>query len=152
EIEQAMTGKGRGVGTVSFHELRKGHVGIFIATLIARLYRPNLVPAIQRYEVMEAAYACAYGQLYYYKSLVAEGYLRFIKDAATLRQHVEAWQKPDTREPLGFILSMEGADPVLSPDQVQEWWDVGLRIIGPTHYGISPYGHGTGTEGGFFEQ
>ena len=45
---------------------------------------------------------------------------------------------------------MEGADPVLSPDQVQEWYDAGLRIIGPAHYGVSPYAHGTGTEGGLF--
>jgi membrane dipeptidase len=40
----------------------------------------------------------------------------------------------------------------LSPEQVQEWWDVGLRIIGPAHYGVSPYAHGTGTEGGLFPQ
>src|SRR5205085_7032489 len=52
--------------------------------------------------------------------------------------------------PLGFILSMEGADSVLFPEQVQEWWDVGLRIIGPAHYGVSPYAHGTGTDGGLF--
>jgi membrane dipeptidase len=45
---------------------------------------------------------------------------------------------------------MEGADPVLSPDQVEEWWTAGLRIIGPAHYGVSPYAHGTGTEGGLF--
>jgi membrane dipeptidase len=45
---------------------------------------------------------------------------------------------------------MEGADPVLSPRQVQEWWAAGLRIIGPAHYGVSPYAHGTGTEGGLF--
>ena len=47
---------------------------------------------------------------------------------------------------------MEGADPVLAPEQVQEWWDAGLRIIGPAHYGVSPYAHGTGTEGGLFPQ
>ena len=47
---------------------------------------------------------------------------------------------------------MEGADPVLSPEQVQEWWDAGLRIIGPAHYGVSPYAHGTGTEGGLSRQ
>jgi membrane dipeptidase len=52
--------------------------------------------------------------------------------------------------PLGFILSMEGADPILAPDQVEEWWQAGLRIIGPAHYGVSPYAHGTGTEGGLF--
>ena len=67
--------------------------------------------------------------------------------------HVKAWTEGDSEhEPLGFILSMEGADPVLHPEQVQEWWDAGLRIIGPAHYGVSPYAHGTGTEGGLFPQ
>jgi membrane dipeptidase len=47
---------------------------------------------------------------------------------------------------------MEGADPVLSPDQVHEWYTAGLRIIGPAHYGVSPYAHGTDTEGGLFPQ
>src|SRR5207253_5210644 len=55
-------------------------------------------------------------------------------------------------EPLGFILSMEGADPILYSDEVQEWWQAGLRIIGPAHYGLSPYAHGTDTEGGLFPQ
>ena len=43
------------------------------------------------------------------------------------------------------------ADSILRPDQVQEWYDAGLRIVGPAHYGVSPYAHGTGTEGGLFE-
>ena len=51
---------------------------------------------------------------------------------------------------LGFILSMEGADAILRPDQVQEWWDAGLRIVGPCLCGVNAYGHGTSTEGGFF--
>jgi membrane dipeptidase len=150
ERDQGMSGKGRGESTVSFHELRRGGVGIFIATLLARLLRANLMPAIQRYEVMEAAYAAAHGQLAYYRALERQGVLRFIRDAAGLKAHVAAWQKRSDSEPLGFILSMEGADPVLSPGQVQEWWDNGLRIIGPAHYGVSPYAHGTGTEGGLF--
>lgn len=156
EIEQGMTQKGRGVGTVSFHDLRRGRVGLFIATLLARLLRPNLMPAIQRYENMEAAQACAYGQMAYYRTLEKNGLLRWIKDAKTLTTHVERWRTcPEEQlqsEPLGFILSMEGADPVLSPDELQEWWDAGLRIIGPAHYGVSPYAHGTGTEGGLFER
>src|SRR5258707_10117898 len=49
EHEQGMTGKGRGCNTVSFAELRRGKVAVFIATLLARLLRPNLMPAIQRY-------------------------------------------------------------------------------------------------------
>jgi membrane dipeptidase len=151
--EREMTDKARGGSTVSFPELRRGQVGLFIATLLARLLRPNLMPAIQRYTSMEAAYAAAQGQLAYYRALEQKGILRWIKDRTTLNSHVRAWQADDTHtEPLGFILSMEGADPVLCPDQIQEWWDAGLRIIGPAHYGVSPYAHGTGTEGGFFPQ
>jgi membrane dipeptidase len=41
---------------------------------------------------------------------------------------------------------------VLEPEEVQEWWDAGLRVIGPAHYGVSPYAHGTGTVGGLFER
>jgi membrane dipeptidase len=152
EREQGIVGKGRGVGTVSFPELRRGKVGVFIATLLARLLRANLMPAVQRYSSMPAAYAAAHGQLAYYRALEQEGVLRWIKDWPTLDAHVQGWRRDETKEPLGFILSMEGADPVLAPDQVQEWYDAGLRIIGPAHYGPSPYARGHNMEGGLFEQ
>jgi len=151
EKEQGIEGKGRGCNTVSFPELRRGKVAIFIATLLARLMRPNLMPALQRYESMEAAYAAAHGQLAYYRTLEQQGILRWIKDWPALDAHVRSWeQNGHGSQPLGFILSMEGADPVLTPEQVHEWWEAGLRIIGLAHYGVSPYAHGTGTEGGLF--
>src|SRR3979409_2060604 len=90
--EEEMSGKGRGCNTVSFPELRRGKVAVFIATLLARLLRPNLMPAIQRYSSMPAAYAAAYGQLAYYHALEQAGLLRWIKDAAALDAHVRAWQ------------------------------------------------------------
>jgi membrane dipeptidase len=151
EREQGMKDRTRGSNTVSFPELRRGRVAIFIATLLARVVRPDLVPAFRRYSSMEAAYAAAQGQLAYYRALERQQVLRWIKDAATLEKHVRAWsENEEGNEPLGFILSMEGADPVLVPEQVEEWWQAGLRIIGPAHYGVSPYAHGTGTEGGLF--
>ncbi len=153
KIEDGMTGNGRGCNTVSFPELRRGKVAIFIATLLARLLRPNQIPAIQRYSSMPAAYAAAYGQLAYYRALEQQGVLRWIKDKKTLEAHVRSWEAEDNGAlPLGFILSMEGADPVLSPEQVEEWFKAGLRIIGPAHYGVSLYAHGTGTEGGLFPE
>jgi membrane dipeptidase len=50
--------------------------------------------------------------------------------------------------PLGFIFSMEGADPILRPSSASEWWEDGLRVVGLAHYGLSAYAHGTGSEGG----
>jgi membrane dipeptidase len=153
EREQGLARNGRGSNTVSFPELRKGKVAIFIATLLARVLRPDCTPAFQRYTSMEAACAAAQGQLAYYRALERRGTLRCIKDKESLEAHLGAWLENEQGEqPLGYILSMEGADPVLSPDQVEEWWQAGLRIIGPAHYGISPYAHGTGTEGGLFSQ
>jgi len=151
EREAGLTEKARGCNTVSFPELRRGKVATFIATLLARQVRPGLVPAFQRYDCMEAAYAAAQGQLAYYRALEKRGTLRWIKDRRDLEAHVGAWEaKEGGAQPLGFILGMEGADPVLSPEQVAEWWQAGLRIIGPAHYGVSPYAHGTGSEGGLF--
>jgi len=43
---------------------------------------------------------------------------------------------------------MEGADPIVWPEQVHEWYELGLRQISLSHYGVSAYAHGTGTEGG----
>src|SRR5260370_13958897 len=151
EREAGLTEKARGCNTVSFPELRRGKVATFIATLLARQVRPGLVPAFLRYDCMEAAYAAAQGQLAYYRALEQRGTLRWIRDWRDLESHVGAWEaKEGGTQPLGFILSMEGADPVLSPEQVADWWQAGLRIIGPAHYGVSPYAHGTGTEGGLF--
>jgi membrane dipeptidase len=147
--EAGMSGKARGRNTVSFPEMRRADVGVCIATLLARLLRDTM-PPIQPYRSMTSAYAAARGQMAYYQSLVERGYLRWIKDWPTLDAHVREWQDGSASVPLGFILSMEGADPVLSPAQVGEWWEAGLRIIGPAHYGPSPYAHGTGTEGGLF--
>lgn len=152
ERDAGMNDKGRQCNTVSLPDLRRGQVGIVIATLLPRLLRMGNMPAIQRYSSMAAAYGAAYGQLYYYRGLEQEGLLRRITDAAQLNAHLAAWNKDAESQPIGYILSMEGADPVLRPDQVQEWFDAGLRIIGPAHYGVSPYAHGTGTEGGLFPE
>jgi membrane dipeptidase len=46
---------------------------------------------------------------------------------------------------------MEGADPILAPDQLEEWWNAGLRLLGITHYGPGRYAGGTATELGLTE-
>ena len=45
EQSQGMTQKGRSCNTVSFHDLRRGRVGLFIATLLARLYQSGTADA-----------------------------------------------------------------------------------------------------------
>ena len=151
EADIGLSGPGRGRSTVAFPELQVGKVATLVATLLARQLRLGGLAAVQRYASMEAAYAAACGQLAYYRALTEQGALRQIRDAGELERHIHDWETRDHAQlPLGFIVSMEGADAVLFPDQVEEWWQAGLRILGPAHYGVSPYAHGTGTEGGLF--
>ena len=65
---------------------------------------------------------------------------------------MKAWSPGGDDAPLGFILSMEGADPIAWPEQVHSWYADGLRQISLSHYGVSAYAHGTGTEGGLVGQ
>src|SRR5579884_679536 len=86
--EQGMTDKGRGANTVCFPELRRGRVGIFIATLLARQVTPHLTPSFRRYSSMQAAHAAAMGQMAYYRALEQQGVLRWLRDATSLHAHV----------------------------------------------------------------
>jgi membrane dipeptidase len=157
ECEKEMTGKGRGRGTVAFPEMRKGEVAVSSATVIARIARPN--NPLDGYPAQEIAYAVAQGQLAYYRVLESQGKVRMIKDWQTLETHVQEWkrrnaggQRGSDDPPLGLIISMEGADPIVSPEQVESWWEDGLRIVSLSHYGVSTYAHGTGTVGGLTDR
>lgn len=144
--ETGMTQKGRGRGTVAFPEMRRGEVFLCIATVIARVQKPgNPLPGCAAPEI---AFAAAQGQLAYYGMLAEQGTLRIIRDLAGLEAHVREWETAPATAPLGVILTMEGADPVVYPEQVHRWKADGLRCIGLSHYGLSNYAHGTGARGG----
>ena len=54
--------------------------------------------------------------------------------------------------PASWICNQYGrADPILKPDQLEEWVGGGLRLLGLTHYGPGRYAGGTGTELGLTE-
>lgn len=151
EFEKQFAGTYPGANTVSWDALRQGGVGITISTLLPRLSRKD--KALSHYQSREAAYAACMGQLYYYRALVAKGVLREIPDRKTLTAHVREWEQDKTGKlPIGYILSMEGSPSILSPAQIREWYEAGLRILGPSHYGVSPYTHGTGSEGGLLPE
>jgi membrane dipeptidase len=166
EKAAGFTGQGRGTGTVSLPALREGRVAVVSATLLARHDRAGpVLPFMPKsgFDSAEASYATAVGQLAYYRALERRGHIRILKDWPSLDRHVREWQAFDAAPagsaaavggppPLGFIISMEGADPILSPEDLGEWWDAGLRIVSLSHYGTSRYSHGTGTPGPLTEQ
>jgi membrane dipeptidase len=147
-------GKGRAQNTVALPEMRQGRIALCFATVLARS-TGHPVPHID-YRSTAQCYAIGQGQLAYYSALERDGHIRIISQLTELNQHIAGWEtweaagQTDTGSapPLGFVISMEGADPILSPEQLSEWWEAGLRVLGPTHYGPGRYAGGTGTESG----
>jgi len=147
--EEGMTQKGRARGTTTLSEMRKAEIEVCLATVLNRTSRPETdLPGYEGSACQEISYAKAQGQLAYYRVLEAKGKVRMLCDRPSLERHVAAWQGGADEQPLGFVLSMEGADPIVWPEQVGSWWEDGLRVVSLSHYGVSAYAHGTGTEGG----
>ena len=147
--ESNLIGAGRGQGTVALPEMRQGRVALCFATLLAR----STGRASQNLDYSSAyqAYAAAQGQLAYYKALHEAGMIRLIAKKKELEEHIDSWLdwELDTALPqprVGVVISMESADPVLTPEQLPAWQEAGVRIIGPAHYGPGRYAGGTSTE------
>jgi membrane dipeptidase len=132
--------------SVTFPELRKGNVGIILSTIMSRTESRNV--RRDGHRTQEQAIATGRGHLAYYQEMVRRGEIKPLRSLADLNEAVEVWQKPTTETPVYHMLSMESADPIINPDDVSFWWDAGLRVVGPAHFGHNTYIHGTGTEGG----
>ena len=142
----------RGNAMVSLPAMRDGRVGFCLPTILVRARRD--VSATLRsdmdYATQPIANCIGWAQRQYYELLEQQGHIRMLKDAGSLGELVRAWQadsKEDTTPPIGCILSMEGADPILTPDDLQQWWNAGLRVLSLVHYGEGPYAAGTSSVG-----
>jgi membrane dipeptidase len=138
----------RGLATVSLEELRKGNIGLVVATQIARYVDQN--NPLPGWHSPEQAWAQTQGQLAYYKALERSRDLRPIRNLPELYQHLETW--PADQHTLGYILSLEGADSIVSLEYLEIAHEYGLRALGPAHYGPGRYAQGTNATGGLGPQ
>jgi membrane dipeptidase len=139
----------RGRGVVSFEEMRHGRVGICVATQIARFVAPgNRLPG---WHSPEQAWAHTQGQLAWYRAMEDRGELVQIKTRHDLQRQIGAWADDAgaTMRPIGYVLSLEGADSILSFRHLERAYAEGLRAIGPAHYGPGRYAQGTEMTGPF---
>ncbi|MBI4664085.1 MAG: membrane dipeptidase [Verrucomicrobia bacterium] len=137
----------RGRGTVCFLEMRRGGVGLCVATQIARYVKPgNPLPG---WHSPEQAWAQTQGQLAWYRAMEQAGQMLQIKDRAGLEKHAQQWQQlPSPTPPIGYILSLEGADSIVTLAHLERSFEQGLRALGPAHYGPGTYAQGTDATGG----
>lgn len=149
--ERNGTSPGFGQGTVALPEMVKGRIALSVVTVFGRS-TGNPAPFTD-YGSPTQAFGVARGQLAYYRALETDGHVRIITKRSELDSHMDEWVKWNLTEagdppPLGFVISMEGADPIQTPDQLESWVDLGLRAIGLTHYGAGRYAGGTGVDSG----
>ncbi len=148
EREKGQTDKkDRGHGTVALPDMRRGKVGICVATQIARYVKPT--NNLQGWHSAEQAWAQTQGQLAWYRAMEERGEMVQITDADGLNRHVNIWaNNPAATAPIGYILSLEGADSILAPAQLEKSYEQGLRALGLSHYGPGTYAQGTAHTGG----
>lgn len=148
EREKGMTDKAdRGNGVVNFEELRKGNIGLVVATQIARYVAPdNPLPG---WHSPEQAWAQTQGQRAWYKEMESCGELTPITDLKSLEKHLAKWESDSSHnKPIGYILSLEGADSMVTVEYLEKAYWYGLRALGPAHYGPGRYAMGTDATGG----
>ena len=145
-MEAGMTDKpDRGNSTVSFQELKDGNIWLCVATMIARYVKPG--HPLPGWNSPSQAWAQTRAQLSWYQEMSRLGHMKPITDLTELNNHLNDWDNLDSKMPLGYILSLEGADSVVTLDHLYIMHSEGLRAIGPAHYGPGTYAYGTDSDG-----
>lgn len=142
----------RGHAVVSLPEMRRAKIGAALATVLVRA-KSHVLPVLGAnrrdldVRTQTIASAVGQGQLAYYHVLERQNLIRIIRTSRDLQTHWAEWSKAPEDSPLGVIIAMEGADPIVDPGQAADWFATGLRCVGMAHYGPSAYAVGTGATG-----
>ena len=146
--EKGMTDKpDREKATVSLPALRKGDIGLVVATQLGRWVAPD--NPLKGWHSPEQAWAQTQAQLSWYRTMEDAGEMIQITDLKGLEAHVSLWNDgtPHDKKPIGYILSLEGADSFITVRNLEIAYRYGLRAVGPAHYGPGRYANGTDATG-----
>ncbi len=124
-----------GIPTVGLPDLLAGNVSLICATIFC-------APAIEKqsgYRSPDEAYATAKQHLDWYRSHADLGHFQFARRAVDIAAG-------DRSRGQRAILLLEGADPIRSPDDIDEFFQAGVRIVGLAWKCVR-YAGGTGAPG-----
>ena len=130
----------RGENTVTLKEMRKAGIGICVATQLAGCMKPRASVAV--WESPHQAWAMTQGQLAWYRAMEDVGEMKMIRSSGELTRHLTDWNADPVTTPIGYILSLEGADSIRTLSDLETAWEYGLRAMGPAHYGVGRYALG----------
>lgn len=138
----------------SLPDFAEGNVAIVFATVYAMPANPGWAQdfvgkliaekGMKFYSTPEEAQAQALEHFEVYQRWQDQGLIRILTSKRSLQDHLQHWQ---TDRKLGVVLLMEGADPIVKVDDLETWWNRGLRMIGLSWAGTR-YAGGTGNPRG----
>lgn len=117
----------------------RGRVGIVFSTLFEApsKHGDKNLEANKGYTSIQEANVRYWRHPVLYKRLAEENpdKFRLIQTKSELSAHLQDWerQEPDkveTYKPIGLIQLIEGAEGILGPDELSNWWEAGVRMIG----------------------
>lgn len=127
---------------VSRQALADAGVGLVFATVFTAPAGTRWLHLPYGYRTAREAYLLGRSQVSYYESVG----LPLIRTREQLQDYSRSWRPGQ----LAAVLLMENADPIESPRQVGEWFDRGLRVVGPA-WARTRYCGGTMAPGGLTE-
>ncbi len=130
-----------GVATIGLPDALRGNVRVIFATVYAAPATSQVKLPGKSYSTPEEAEAQAREQLAYYAMLTMEPRIALIATRADLDKVIHS---PEPR--IGLVLLMEGADPIVEPRDAKDWFDSGVRVVGPAWH-RTRYSGGTGEPG-----
>lgn len=150
DLEKGLSDKpDREKGTVSFPSLLEGNIRVVVATLIARYAKPSHPSG--GWQSPEQAWGMTQAQLAWYREMERHGHLIALKDSSDLEEHLHRLDEEDYQS-IAYLLSLEGADSIISGEHLEVMVLKGLKAIGPAHYGPGTYAYGTDSEGSIGEK
>ena len=140
----------RGRCMVGRDEMRRGRVAMVFPTIFLAPKRTGFQPgdpARVTYETPQEAHRFGRLQLDHYRELHddPESGFTLVGNRADLARVLKTWDGDAVGE-IGCVPLMEGADPIRTPEELPEWFEAGLRIVGLAWRGTR-YSGGTGEPG-----
>jgi membrane dipeptidase len=115
-------------------DYQRGRVAVVFSTLFVAPAHANLGPwDTQYYTNFDQAHALYRAQLDAYHRLANDhpDHFRLILARSDLQEVLSHHQRQDvTEHPVGLAVLMEGAEGVRTPSELDEWWQLGVRLIG----------------------
>lgn len=131
----SLTAEKNGDTLLGWPEFKQGQIALVFATLFASPARAKQGDwDTLTYANMEEAQRVYKAQLDAYDRLFDLHPDKFqpVRSTRDLSAVIEKWTQPDNPPaPTGLLTLMEAAEAVRSVDELDEWWQRGVRIIGP---------------------